>query len=414
MAKKEIWSFFTGAMGLDLGLEKVGLHPTLANELDAACCETIRLNRPGLTLLEEDVSELNAKRLRKERNFDGDVFLMVGGPPCQTFSSGGKRSALSDRRGNLVYEYLRLIDEVRPKYFIFENVANFTTAALQHRPIAERPGQHWSLKRYEGATAVAEDGCAPMMENELSGSAIREVLEVVRQLDYHVNFGVLDSADYGAPQHRLRFVMVGSRDRPAPKLPKATHGLEGTDLQSFQTVRDAIWHLRADPGPGSLYTDAVRRFFALVPEGKNWRALPEALKREAMGGSYEAGGGKTGFYRRLAWDRPAPTITGRANRKGSALCHPEEVRPLSTLECAAIQGFPPSWEFSGSMNTQYQQIGNAVPVELGAALGLAIKNHRPARSTVIRSNYDEMLEIAVKRLRSAARNKRPVATTTLV
>lgn len=278
MAKREIWSFFTGAMGLDLGLEKVGLAPTLANELDAACCETIRLNRPEVTLIEEDVSRLNAKRLRAEREFDGDVFLMVGGPPCQSFSSGGKRSALSDPRGNLVYQYLRLIDEVRPKYFIFENVANFTTAALQHRPIADRPGQHWSLKRYEEEGSLIDDGRAPMMEHELSGSAIREVLEVVRQLNYHVNFGVLDAADYGAPQHRLRFVMLGSRDWPAPNLPKPTHGSPEGALKPFQTVRDVIWGLKDNPGPGSMYTDAVRRFFALVPEGKKLASAARVAK----------------------------------------------------------------------------------------------------------------------------------------
>ena len=146
---REIWSFFSGAMGLDLGFEQVGLAPTLANEIDKNCCETIRANRPGLQLVDESIGNLTADRLRASRNFKGDVYMMVGGPPCQSFSSGGKRTSLSDPRGNLIYEYLRLIGEVKPRYFVLENVANLTTAALRHRPIADRPGQHWSLKPTE-------------------------------------------------------------------------------------------------------------------------------------------------------------------------------------------------------------------------------------------------------------------------
>ena len=152
---REIWSFFSGALGLDLGFEQAGLPPTLANEIDKNCCETIRLNRPNLQLVTDSISDLTAKKLRAYRQFDGEVYMMVGGPPCQSFSSGGKRASLTDARGNLLYEYLRLIGEIRPRYFVLENVANLTTAALRHRPIAKRPGRHWSLKRYDNDTGLA-------------------------------------------------------------------------------------------------------------------------------------------------------------------------------------------------------------------------------------------------------------------
>ena len=135
-------------------------------------------------------------------------------------------------------------------------------------------------------------------------------------------------------------------------------------------------------------------------------ATMPAVQRIAMGGSFEAGGGKTGFYRRLSWGRPAPTITGRANRKGSALCHPEFDRPLSVSECAAIQGFPKKWVFSGAMNDQYMQIGNAVPVHLGRAIGAAMMAHI-ARPITDVPRFDDMLSAAVARLRAAARNRRP-------
>ena len=120
----EIWSFFSGAMGLDLGLEMAGVPPTLVNEINKDCCSTIRANRPDLCLLDQSISELTAKTLRRHRGFNGEVELMVGGPPCQSFSPGGKRAALTDPRGNLIYEYLRLVGEIRPRYFILENVAN--------------------------------------------------------------------------------------------------------------------------------------------------------------------------------------------------------------------------------------------------------------------------------------------------
>jgi DNA (cytosine-5)-methyltransferase 1 len=391
-------------MGLDLGLEAVGLHPTLANEIDRRFCETIRANRPALDLIEGDVSNLTGASLRSRRKFDGEVYMMVGGPPCQSFSSGGKRAALTDPRGNLIYEYFRLIAEVSPRYFVLENVANLTTAALKHRPISERPGKHWSLKQYNGSLNREIDGVKPLTEEEMSGSALKQIAQDARSLGYHISFAVVDAADYGAAQHRLRFVMLGSRDHPPPVMPSATHG---ADAQPFRTVRDAIAHLQAEPGPHSEYTDPVRRYFDLVPEGGNWRDLPRELQEEALGGSFQAGGGKTGFYRRLAWDRPSPTITGRANRKGSALCHPAASRPISVHEAAALQGFPPDWILTGAMNTQYMQVGNAVPVHLGTAIGRAILAHEQelSKKKGKQPNVEKMIELAVARLRASARNK---------
>ena len=411
---KEIWSFFSGTMGLDLGLEQAGLAPTLVNEIDKKCCETIRLNRPGLQLVTESISDLTVDKLRAYRNFGGDVHLMVGGPPCQSFSSGGKRTSLSDPRGNLIYEYLRLIGEVKPRHFLFENVANLTTAALRHRPIADRPGQHWSLKRYDTDWQNGDGDAPPLEPEERSGSAVRQLLNDVCSLRYHVVFGVLNAADYGTPQSRLRFIMLGSRDWPPPSLPNPTHGPEGSGLEPFRTVRQAIYHMQNDPGSGSEYTPPVRRFFAMVPEGGNWRDLPSKLQPEALGGSWAAGGGKTGFYRRLSWDAPSPTITGRANRKGSALCHPEALRPVSVRECAALQCFPGDWQFVGSMNAQYMQIGNAVPVPLGKVIASSFLRHEANARNMNdwSTDFDAMLDTAVTRLRASARNKRQPARET--
>lgn len=403
MSAMEVWSLFSGAMGLDLGLESVGLRPSLAVEIDRAACETIRLNRPNVTLIPRDVSLLNAHDLLSIRGRFGDVDLMVGGPPCQSFSTGGTREALSDLRGSLIYEYLRLVQTVRPRFFVLENVANLVTAALHHRKIVDRPGQHWSLKRYSSSSV--SDSTLGLDEDEQSGSAFRKIWADMQELDYHLVFGVLDAADYGAAQHRLRFLLIGSRrdDGRIAALPTPTHGT-GSGLIPFRTLRDAIEDLQDSPGIHSEYTPSVRQYFDMVPEGGNWRSLPIDIQQEALGGSWHAGGGKTGFFRRLAWDSPAPTITGRANRKGSALCHPAESRPLSVRECARIQGFPDCWKFAGSMNAQYIQVGNAVPVDLGRAIGRAVLHADPSNRL---PELDEMFEAAVEKLRSAARNKRP-------
>src|SRR5438132_1348555 len=129
-----VWSFFSGAMGLDLGIASEGLEPSLAVEIEPTFCETIAANRPELRMLQADVSKLSGDDLRRLTGQD-EVDLMVGGPPCQSFCPGGTRAALSDPRGNLIFEYLRLIGEVRPKRFVLENVANLVTAAIRHRPI---------------------------------------------------------------------------------------------------------------------------------------------------------------------------------------------------------------------------------------------------------------------------------------
>lgn len=407
---REIWSFFTGAAGLDLGLEQAGLETTLAVELDSDCCKTLRANRPHLDVWETDVSLLDAKAIRDRREHDGDVFLMVGGPPCQSFSSGGKRAALSDPRGNLIYTYLRLIDQVRPTYFVLENVAQLVTAAIKHRPISQRPGKVWNLSSFHKSKSQGDDSVPPMEPEELSGSAIRQVFAEMKELGYALNFFVLDAADFGAAQHRYRFIMFGSRDGAPIAPPVPTHGPCASSGNPWRTLRDVILDLRNNPGPHSEYTPDMAKYFAMVAPGGNWRSLPAKLQEEAMGAAaFAAGGGKTGFFRRLAWDAPSPTITGRSNRKASAICHPDVVRPLSVKESARLQGFPDDWILVGSMSSQYMQVGNAVPVNLGAAVGSALTLHHASRTHNARPgpvDFERLLAVATDRLRATARNKR--------
>ena len=208
--------------------------------------------------------------------------------------------------------------------------------------------------------------------------------------------------------------MFGARDGSPPLLPTPTHGVKGSGLLPFRTVRDAIWDLRANPGPHSSYTEDMAAYFALVPPGGTWRNLPIELQKKGLGPAFESGGGKTGFFRRLDYDGVSPTVTTKPNRKGSAMCHPEFVRPISVHECARLQGFPDDWIIEGPMNQQYQQIGNAVPTYLGKAIGerfLPRIRTEPITAVTPTLKLDQLLEVASARLRHAARNKRGRDTT---
>lgn len=324
---------------------------------------------------------------------------MAGGPPCQSFSTGGRRAAISDPRGNLLLEYLRVVRDVQPRYFILENVPGLATAALRHRPISERPGKRWNLASYGGSST--ESGA--LDPDETSGSVLRHLIGELAALPHLISVGVLNAADHGAAQKRLRFILVGVRGSSAGvALPGPAFG---SAPNPWRTVRDAIGDLEASPGLHSTYSPEVARIFARVPPGGNWRDLPPEVSVLARTSSLRSGG-NTGVYRRLSWDQPAPTVTGKPNRRATAMCHPEATRPLSVREMARLQGFPDSWEFRGSMSSQYGQVGNAVPVALGHALGRAILDHYHQRRLGESRPLKEQVSAALGVMRAASCNKR--------
>lgn len=415
-------SLFSGGMGLDIGMEQAGIEIPVCVEILPKCGETIRLNRPEIHLFNQDIREVKTTRMMEAANVKlGELFAVVGGPPCQSFSTGGKRSAINDHRGELFMEFIRTVKESNPDFFVFENVSQLMTAAVKHRPIAERPGQNWNLSAYSrnrsgnglplSGDENGDTDVRPLEDAELSGSAFGVIIEEFEKLPYELSFAVLNSADFGVPQKRLRLVVVGSKRPGVYRLPQPTHSKGGDNgLPPWRTLRDALKGLKEKTPLHSSYGDEFQRFFAMIPPGKNWRAMPVEEQRKALGNAFSSGGGKTGFFRRLSWDEPTPTIVAKPNRKSCAICHPQEIRPLTVRESARVQGFPDDWTFAGGMHEQYLQIGNAVPVGLGAAVGRSLieaADREPFGG--IRDNWEsrkeEMLQAAKAVLKAAARNE---------
>lgn len=351
---RAVVSLFSGAMGLDLGLEAAGLQVRVAVESNAVAAATIRRNRPSLPLFERPIEDVSTEEILETAGLKvGEALVVSAGPSCQTFSTAGRRQSVAEPQGMLFRHFLRVVREAKPRFFVMENVRGIMSSALVHRPLAQRG-----------------PGFPPLTPEEQYGSAFALILAELRATGYSVFFDLMNAADYGVPQRRDRLMFVGSRDGQRVILPRRTHAerLEQGRLP-WATLRSALETLE-DPEPEfTEIAPGKRRFMTMVPEGGNWRDLPVELQPEALGSAYVSWGGRTGFYRRLAWDAPTPALTTRPDSKATMLCHPTDLRPLTVREYARVQQFPDDWRLEGSPSQKYQQIGNAVPVGLGRLIG---------------------------------------------
>jgi DNA (cytosine-5)-methyltransferase 1 len=218
---------------------------------------------------------------------------------------------------------------------------------------------------------------------------VRLFAEDLQKLDvkYHMDCFEVNAVNYGAPQLRERALFIGNRYSTEVEFPNPTHGVERTDdrqrtlfeaeeeapLKPWATLGDAIEHLPAEENPVTLdFSPRKKSFLEMVPAGSNWRSLPEEVQRESMGRAFLAKGGRSGWWRRLSFDLPCPTLVTMPNHASTSLCHPLEVRALTLNEYARIQEFPDEWEFFGTPSQQYAQAGNAVPVRLATVAGNVI------------------------------------------
>ena len=358
---RDVISLFSGAMGLDIGLGKTGLNVVIGQDFEPSCVETMKTN--GHNVLGGDIREIKPETLLELTGLHvGEPFMICGGPPCQPFSTAGKRLGINDPRGSLFMDFIRMIDYIRPRFFVMENVKGIVSSPLKHVSTKER---------------VKDDP-----EQKL-GTVLDVILSEFNKLGYKTVYGILDAVNYGVPQFRERFVLIGSRDNEDIFLPIPTHfQMHQNPDYRWKTVGEAIKDLENDPGEYTPLSGDRKKYLHMVPEGGNWRDLPEEVIPIAMGGAYESGGGKVGFYRRLSYKQPSPTITTSPAQKATMLCHPRQDRPLSIKEYARIQQFPDDWKFTGTISAQYRQIGNAVPVGLAEAIGRAIISTANGTSTI--------------------------------
>jgi DNA (cytosine-5)-methyltransferase 1 len=346
-------SFFSGAMGLDIGLEKAGIEVILACESEKFIRETIKLNRPNLKVL-EDINNYSANDIRKLAGLrkNEKIDLIVGGPPCQAFSTAGKRLSINENRGVVFIKFLKLIKELNPTYFVIENV----------RGILSVPLKKVSSKSKKKNLQIKEE----------KGGTFSYIINFLKKSGYKVSFNLYNSANFGTPQIRERVIIVGNKDKKLPYL-TPTHSQNAEyGLKKWKTFYDAVKNLDKKNHNSTKFPESRLKYFRILKSGQNWRNLPKNLQKKAMGNSYNLGGGKTGFLRRLDWNKPSPTLVTSPTMPATDLCHPILDRPLSIEEYKRIQEFPDNWMLSGNLIQQYKQIGNAVPISLGVAIGKLI------------------------------------------
>jgi DNA (cytosine-5)-methyltransferase 1 len=329
-------SLCSGAFGLDLGFLAHGGQIRVAVDTSKHSDAVAKVNLPRVPFLREDITEISTKKLLEKADLEvGEPTFVFGGPPCQPFTILGKRTGLGDPRSDPLREFFRIVKESRPKYFLMEEVAG-----------VKQNGDTW-----------------------------RYVLDQIRDIGYHTRWKVVQAADYGVPQKRRRLIIIGRRDASAPQFPIPTHTahpaqsrLFGAPRKKWISLREAIGDIQGSEMSWCPLPPEALEALPFVPEGGNWRDLPRDRVERLMGPAFHSNGGKSGFFRRLAWDRPSHTILTRPVHKMTFLGHPSELRPLSVEECKRIQTFPDDWELPVSQSARYSLIGNAVPPLLARQL----------------------------------------------
>lgn len=329
-------SLFSGGGGLDLGLEAAGFTTILATDIDEHSCISLNKNKEiaakkGKHFLQEaeivceDVTKLTGDYFLQKLGLQvGELDLLAGGPPCQAFSVFGKRKGRDDPRGQLVYHYLRLITELKPKAFVFENVYGLLT----------------------------------IEKGEVFKELVAKLANPIEGLNYSISVHRLNAADYGVPQFRDRVFIIGSIEgHEVASIPKisAEHPDTTTNEVEWRTVADG---LRKLPKLG-----------AKAAHNHTGREHSERIIERYGKMSY---GERDHFTRinRLDPGRPSYTIiVGSNSGGGKGHVHPVEPREVTPRESARMQCFPDWWWFSGTSRHPIRQVGNAVPTLLGFAVG---------------------------------------------
>jgi len=365
MTKKlKIIDLFCGVGGLSYGFAHDNRFEIVAaNEILFKMAKAYSLNHPTVKVYVEDIKDFNAQKIENDLGINpNEIDIIIGGPPCQAYSTVGKR-LIDDPRGKMFQEYYRILKEFKPKLFLYENVK----------------------------------GLLSMRGGEL----LETIISLFESLGYKLKHKLLNAADYGAPQLRERVIIIGSKLKSDFYYPEPTHYSPEEKSNSFETflkpyltLKEAISDLpfiksgeesfKYASKPQNEFQELMRknaskrlmdhsapnnniklvRMMELLPDGGTPEDLPEGLRPTS---------GFKNTYCRLWWKRPSTTITRNLGTPSSSRCiHPKAPRPLTTREGARIQCFPDDYQFYGSRGDRNLQIGNAVPTFLSNVLAKAI------------------------------------------
>jgi DNA (cytosine-5)-methyltransferase 1 len=313
-----------GCGGLSTGLINAGFKPLLLNDNNKDCCSTLKKNHPENTNI-----VLGSMEDIQFSEYIGKVDLLTGGVPCQSFSHAGLRKGLNDDRGNLMLQFIKIINLIKPKVFMIENVKGL----LSHD----------------------------------NGNTMKKIMETIKEIGlYNVVYECLNAFLYNVPQKRERVFIVGT-------LKTLSSSFVFPKQSDNKIILKNVLH-NVPQSIGAKYPEEKIKLFKMISQGSCWIELPKNMQKEYLGNSYNSGGGKRGILYRLSMEKPSLTLLCTPSQKQTERCHPLEERPLTIREYARIQTFDDNYEFIGSMSSQYKQIGNAVPVILATQLGKSIIN----------------------------------------
>lgn len=332
-------------------MKAAGFEVRAAVEIDPVAARSYALNL-GYSPIVKDIRQVTGRQIMRAGGLrSGECFLLAACPPCQGFSTQRRQGdGANDPRNLLIFEFVRMVKEIRPTYFLLENV--------------------------------------PGLAKGIGAPFYRTTLLRLRRLGYGVVDGVLDAADYGVPQRRARLIAVGWRSGATPVgLPPATHGeskvtkSDGMARPRWRTVRDAISHLRglrageadaSDPlhAASGHSASIIKRITAIPRDGGSRAQLPKPLVLQC----HIHHDGHRDVYGRMRWDSPSPTLTGGCNKPSKGrFIHPYQHRGITLREAALLQNFPRRSRFAGTRGEAADQIGNAVPPGLVKAVVRAIR-----------------------------------------
>ena len=337
--------FFCGCGGTSAGLGRAGIQVIVGIDNDPDAATTFRSNFPEASLLQEDVRGLATTELESHISHDEtDIWLFSACAPCQPFTKHRQGGARKDARVRLLAEFLRFVNYFRPDLLFVENVPGLASMGRVSGPFSE-------------------------------------MLDTLERQQYWTTYGEFNCWDFGVPQKRRRFALVGSRLGPIG-FPKKTHG-PGTSNPGYSTVKEWISDLPTiDAGQrhrdvpnhraASLSELNLERIRA-TPAGGGRKDWPKSLELDCHGGGFK---GYSDVYGRMRWEAPASALTTRCiSYSNGRFGHPNQDRAISAREAACLQTFPLSFEFAGSLNSVARQIGNAVPVLVSQSFGENFVTH---------------------------------------